>query len=198
MATEVYECRLNGIHQTQWCQNVLHFQGVGTDPTDPFAGAQSLCDGVVANLKSPWLGMLPITYTFMSIQTRRISAKPSITRFKSYLFGTEFGGRGSLGESYQLCPSLFLVPTMGAKSGGKIFLPAVAQADIISNALQTAYKTAIQSFITALIAGFTQAGITWASGVWSKKTRTFSATTAAQISPLLGYQKRRRAPGGAD
>lgn len=198
MATEVYELRINGIHNAQYTQNVLHFQGVGTNPADTMAGANSLIAGFLANVQTPFLTCLPSSWFLMSLQAKRVSAAPNMGAYKQFAFQQVPGTGGSTGDAYQLCPSIFLVPGMGFKSGGKIFMPTVAQGSIIGNALQSAYQAAIASFIAALIAGFTNAGITWANGVWSRKLRTFSATQSGHVSPLIGYQKRRRSAAGVD
>jgi len=198
MATEVFQLTIEGMHMGQYTENVLHFQSTGSDPLDTYAAGISLINGAIASLETAWLALLPGTYTLTGYTARRVSQVGGLTRHKMYPAFSVPGTGGSLGEAYQLCPAIFLVPAMGAKSGGKIFLPSVAQGSIISNALQTAYKTALTTFIAALIAGFTNAGITWANGVWSRKLRSFSPTTSGQVSPMIGYQKRRRSPTGAD
>jgi len=196
MATQTYELRIVGSHQAEPLENVLHFQGVGVDPDDTFAAGANLIAGWIANLEALWLAMLPGTYNLVQYQARRSTPAPSWVTKVGYPVFTKTGSRASTGESMQLCPSIFLVPAMGTKSGGKIFLPAVAQGDIVNNAKIAGYATAISNFETALIAGFTQAGIQWASVVFSRKLLTSSLVITAHTTPLLGYQKNRRSPTG--
>jgi hypothetical protein len=86
---------------------------------------------------------------------------------------------------------------MGTVSGGKIFWPAVPQGDIFESIPQAAWQTAVNAWFTAMLAGFTNAGITWLLGVYSKKHNSFAQITGHQFSPLVGFLKKRKNPTGA-
>ncbi len=196
MANETFELRIQGMHVNEYTENVLHFQSNGTDPNDTLVSGINLLDGWIANMQTLWLAMLPATYFLQGYAARRATPKPSSVAKAQFGAAAVPGTRGSTGESNQLCPEIFLVPSAGTKSGGKIFLPCVAQGDISGNVKVAGYNTAILNFISALISGFTQSGITWASVVYSRKLHTTSTTINAHTTPLVGYQKVRRSPTG--
>ncbi len=196
MATETFELRIDGMHFNEYTENVLHFSGVGVDPDDTYRDAQSLINGWKAALEALFLAMLPATYHLISYASRRWQNKPSSVAHQVYISPGQAGTGGSLGEATQLCPVIFLVPTMGTKSGGKIFLPAVPQGSIIGNQPQAAWVTAVQAFEAALISGFTNDGMTWTSVVASHKTGVSSTVISAHLSPVIGYQRKRRSPVG--
>jgi len=93
-----------------------------------------------------------------------------------------------------MCPSIFLVPPLGTKSGGRIFLPAVGGDQILNNAYAGGYVTAIGSFMTAQITNFGVSGVHWQQVVYSRKTHNSAHVLAYQLSPVIGFQRRRRSP----
>lgn len=197
MATTVHELVIDGVDQSSYRSTVLHFLGTGVVDTDTVASTESLIAGWRAALENLWLGSLPASYFLMQYRARRNAFKPSYVAHSKFQYGQLAGTRSGTSTSQNLCPVLFLIPQMGFKSGGKIFWPSVLTSDYVQNAPAAGWKTAVLSFVTAALAGFTNAGITWSWVVFSRKHGTYSQVTQTGFSPVIGYQGRRRTPTGA-
>ena len=197
MATETYQLAIEGIAGTSYNQVIMHFTGVGVSSGDTLAAGESLNLGFDASLRALWLATLPPDYLLTMLASRRVSAVPSATAVESEVAGGYAGTLGTQCTALQTCPSVFLVPTMGTKSGGKIFWPCIPQGQLIDSVYQAAWKTAVDAFIAAAVAGFTQAGITWTLAIWSRKTQSASTVAGHNFSPVIGFQGKRRKPAGA-
>jgi len=197
MATETYELCIDSVLAASYRSTVLHFSGVGVATGDTVAGGESLIAGFRASLETLFLARLPQDQSIMQYRARRVSLSPSAVAKQDFMMGDILGSLGFPAVTQQTCPSIFLIPTMGTKSGGKIFWPGVAQSDIVNNAYAAAFKTAIAAFIVAAQTGFTNAGITWTLAIYSRKHNTTSPVTNFSLSPLIGFQSRRRKPTGA-
>lgn len=197
MATETYELRIEGVNMASYRETVLHFSGVGVASGDTLAAGESLITGFRASLESLFLTRLPASYNLMMYSARRVSPKPSAVARTGFDYGALAGSVGSASVGQQICPVIFLVPTMGTKSGGKIFVPAVSAGDIINSAYTGPWKTAWANFIVAAQAGFAAGGITWTLAIYSRKHNTTSPVTSFAYSPVIGFQSKRRKPVGA-
>lgn len=197
MATETYELDIDGVDVASYRSTTLHFSGVGVASGDTLAAGESLIAGFIASLETIFLSGLPTSYNLMKYRARRATPKPSAVAHTSYEVGDRTGSRPLETVAEQTCPVIFLVPTMGTKSGGKIFWPCMAKADLVNNVPGAAWKTAVNSFITAAKAGFSSGGITWTLGIFSRKHRTTSTVALWNYSPVLGFQSKRRKPVGA-
>lgn len=197
MATETYELDVDGTLAGMYRSNVLHFKGVGVASGDTLAAAESLVTGWNANLKTLWLATVPQTYALDMLRARRATPKPSAVGYLSYGPFAEVGTRGSNASAQQTCPSIFLVPTMGVKSGGRIFWPAVPAGDLDQNAYSAAWRTAVDAAIAAMISGFTTSGITWTLAIYSRKLSSTSDIAGHNYSPVIGFQSKRRKPVGS-
>jgi hypothetical protein len=111
-------------------------------------------------------------------------------------FRAAVGQRGTEAVSEQLCPCVTLIPIMGVKSAGRIFLPAVDKNDINLNKPVAGYKTAISNLITAMIAGFSLLSGTIELVIYSRKLNSNSVCSTFNLSPVIGYQRRRARPVG--
>jgi hypothetical protein len=197
MATETYELAIQGLLASSYRETVLHFSGVGVASGDTLAAGESLINGFVTAAEGLFAATLPPTFSITGYRARRSTPAPSAVAHLQYPPGYLPGTRGSGSTSQQCCPSIFLVPTMGTKSGGKIFWPAVPQGDILDNVYGAAWKTAVDATIAALVAGFTNAGITWTLAIFSRKHLSTSTVAGHNYSPVIGFQSRRRKPTGA-
>lgn len=197
MANRVFQLEVQGTLLSSYRENVLHFQSSGTNDNDTLAAAESLVNGWHTAIRTLWLATLPATYSISRLAARRVGLKPSAVGRRFYGFGAQPGTRGSDATAEQTCPSVFLVPTMGVKSGGKIFWPAIPQGDIVQSALASSWQTVADSCIAAMISGFTNAGITWTLCVYSRKLNTISNVASHSYSAVIGFQGRRRKPVGA-
>jgi len=197
VATETYELDIDGTLNLSYRSTTLHFSGVGVSSGDTLAAGESLNAGFQANLETLFLATLPGTYYLMQYRARRVTPKPSAVALIQYAPAAQYGTRGPQATSQQCCPSIFLVPTMGTKSGGKIFWPAISQGDLVDSAYAAGFKTAVDAFIAAAVAGFTQSGITWTLAIYSRKLATTSTVAGHNFIPVIGFQSKRRKPYGA-
>jgi hypothetical protein len=197
VATRTYQLVVEGVQNTSYRACVLHFQSGGTNDNDTLAAAESLCAAWDASAKAQFLATLPPTYNLVRITARRVDLKPSATGCIFYGTGAAPGTRGSDCTGQQTCPSVFLVPTMGTKSGGRIFWPSIPQADIVSSSLAAAWQTVVNTVLATMISGITNAGITWTLGVYSRKLNLVSNVASHSFSPVVGFQGKRRKPVGA-
>lgn len=196
MANRTYQLEIQGILLSSYRETVLHFQSTNTADGDTVAAGESLNNGFASSLLALWLATLPSSYSLIRTAARRVALKPSAGTCKYYLQGSQPGTRGSQATAQQMCPSIFLIPTMGVKSGGKIFWPAVPQGDYTNNFPSAGWKSAVDAFIAAAVAGFTNSGMTWTLAIFSRKNGTTSNVAGHTFSPVVGYQSKRRKPVG--
>jgi hypothetical protein len=197
MATENYLLSIQGSVSGQYNECVLCFQSAGLSSVDTLGEGGDLINSFIAHGQALWLAMMPASYFLDVLQARRAFPKPSaVAHAQNQNFAVP-GTRGSNATSYNLCPAIFLIPPMGTKSGGRTFLPAVAQGDVVNNTYLAAYLTAINNFFTAAIAGFAGSGTNWHLAIFSRKN--VSASLVASFSPSLrlGFQGKRRKPVGS-
>lgn len=197
MATETYELRVQGLAGMQYVENVLHFQGSGLTANDTLGNGQLLINAWTAHLHSFWLAMAPISYYVQLLTTRRVSATPSGEVNDQFLPFTQPGVRGSSLVANNACPSVFLTPSMGTKTGGKVFLPCVGVGDIINNGYAAGYLTAIGNFFNPAISGVVSGGSTWTLCIFSRKLGSTSTAVSFTPSPRLGFMGKRRKAVGA-
>lgn len=194
MATEIYELVLAASTGLETLENVMHFVGGNLTADHTIDNAKSLCDSFNTNVLPTWMNLFPDNYILKRITARRATPKPSGTATIEYPQATQIGQFGSGQLSNQLCPVLFLVPGMGFKTGGKIFLPCVPNTAIVNNSYTGGYVTLMAAFVGAILANFGVSGKTWQSAIYSRKLATYSITVGINLSPRFGFQKRRRSP----
>lgn len=194
MATETYELRAIGICGQQYGECVQHFTSDNVTANDTFVSGTSLINSWIASCLNAWLNMLPQDYSLMRLVARRVITKPSAEPHVQFQLGDHPGQVPSDAGGLQLCPVLFLIPPIGIKSGGKIFLPGAAQTDIVSNQYGAGLKAAMLAYGALIVANFGVSGVHWQSAILSSKLHTASLTAAYRISPRFGFQKRRRIP----
>lgn len=196
MATETYQLVIDGNLQGSYRSVVMHFTGTGLTANDTAHNGASLVAGWEASIQALFLACLPQTYTIGMLSARRVITKPSVVTRVQFAPFSVFGTRGSNAVAQNLCPVVFLVPGMGVKSGGKVFLPAVSAGDVVNNGYLAAFITAGNAAFNAMIAGFANAGITWSLAIYSKKLNAAFAVSSFTYSKVIGYQGKRRKPVG--
>lgn len=197
MANRCFQLSVEGVLTASYRANILHFQSAGTVDTDTLAAGESLCAAFNTSLKALWLATVPSSYSLVTLQARRVDLKPSATAYLTAGVGTDVGTRGSNACGQQTCPSIFLIPTMGVKSGGRIFWPTIPDGDLVTSSYSAGWMTAVNAFLTAALAGITSGGITWTLCVYSRKLNLISNIASHTFSPVVGFQGRRRKPAGA-
>jgi hypothetical protein len=197
MANRCYQLAIQGVLTASYRETLLNFQSSGTNDNDTVAAGVSLTNAFDASLKTLWLATIPASYSLVALAARRVDLKPSATIEKTYGVGNQLGTRGSNGTGQQTCPSIFLVPTMGVKSGGRIFWPSIPAGDLVTSSPSSGWQTAVNSFLSAAIGGITSGGITWTLAVYSRKLNTIANIASHSFSPVVGFQGKRRKPTGA-
>lgn len=194
MASESYELRISGRSGLEPVQNVLHFVGGNLTANQTIINGESLIDSWKANIHGLWMAIMPLSYTLDCYQARRIITHPSAVASFQYDPLAESGSFSSTNQVDQLCPVVRLIPTMGFKSPGKIFLPSCPVGGVLNNQYTATYLTAIAAWANAIISNFGVSGKTWQSIVFSRKSNTTSLTVGWNVSARFGFQKRRRMP----
>lgn len=197
MATENYQLSIQGSVQGQYNECVLCFQSSGLTSNDTLDAGGNLINAFITHGQALWLAMLPTSYSLDVLAARRAFPHPSATAHVQNQAFAVGGTRGSDTTAYNLCPSVFLVPPSGVKSGGRVFLPCVPQGDIVNNSYVTAYANAVTAYFAAAISGFAGSGTNWQLAIYSRKNVSAALVNSFGLSERLGYQSRRRRPSGS-
>jgi hypothetical protein len=196
MATEAYQLTLQGSLNGQFRENVMHFAGNGVDTNDTFTAAHDLNQAFDLHLRNLWLACLPATYFLDLMIARRRSFKPSNTSHIQYATWSTPGTRGTDATAQQTCPCIFMVPTMGFLSGGKIFMPCVPQGSLANNQYAAGYVTAIDAFMTAAKNGVAGPSFTWNLVIYSRAVGNFANVVSWHLSPAIGFIHKRKLQTG--
>lgn len=197
MATETYELAVQMDHAGQPIETLLHFKGDNLTADATMLNGEDLVTSFNTNVLPDFLPTLPATVAVNRLAARRVSSKPSNVAHTQFQRGTQIGSGGSVACALQLCPTIFLVPPMGTISGGKIFWPAISTTAINGNVPQSGWLTNVATVMADMMTNFGVTAITWQLAVFSRKLRTTSIVTAYNVSPRLGYQRKRSKPVGA-
>jgi len=197
MAIGLYRTEWRGSLRGQFRENVIHYR-LNPDPgTNGFDTANDLLIALNSTFISLWLDMLPPDYVLSAILARQIGPVGGNYATIDYEEGTQPGTRGTEAASQQLCPCITLIPGIGIKSAGRIFLPAVDKADYSMNSPSVGFGIAVNAFMTPSIAGFSVAGGTASIAIFSRKLNTSNEVVTYHLSPVIGYQRKRARPIGA-
>jgi hypothetical protein len=197
MAIGLYRTEWRGNLKGQFRENVIHYR-LNPDPgTNGFDTANDLLIALNSTFLSLWLNMLPPDYSLSAIFARQIGPVGGSYATIDFEEGTQVGTRGTEAASQQLCPCITLIPGIGVKSSGRIFLPAVDKADYSMNAPSIPFQGAVAAFMNPSIAGFSVAGGTASIAIFSRKLNTSNEVSTYHLSPVIGYQRKRARPAGA-
>lgn len=195
MANATYQLSITCTHYNQFVENVLHFQGDLADGSQPLAEGLDLIDSFRVVAMPLWIACLPPTVTQDRLSTRCVlPAGPSNGAHQQVINSAFIGTFGTGAQSENLCPAINLIPPMGVKSGGRVYMPCVPKEAIDNNQFTTAYRTAINVLFDLLRGGFSNSSTTWKLAIFSKKLSISSLATAHSLSAAIGYQGRRRKP----
>jgi len=192
MATDYYRVRLQGLHQTEYNECVMHFRGVNLTVADYMTNAADLLASIENNVVGPWLDMLPASYQLLRFSASKASVGGGGEVNTIYQVDEAPGTVSGGAASQQLCPVVLLIPPMGIKTAGKFFLPCIAESQITGNAVNATWLTNLGLLMTQLIGGFAASSITWDQVVYSRKNGTFSEVIDYSVSPIVGFQRRRQ------
>lgn len=197
MATATYRLAIRGNNQSQPNEVVTHWQAIGITLGSAYDEALALVGLWDSTFRAKWLDMLPDNYSLESVIARRIAPTPGEYAIEDYESAMFPGTKGSTSVGAQLCPCVTLIPVMGVKSAGRVFLPCVGQTMINLNAPTAPYKTAVSAYFTPAIAFTSFLGGTVQQVIYSRKLNIVSEISAFQLSPVLGYQRKRARPIGS-
>lgn len=195
MATATYALTISGLHYGKRLENVMHFTGDPADGSNTLAEGKDLIDSFVDAAELNFLNCLPPTYQILRysanvVHPRKISNVPHMdvtNAAKNGSFGTE-------AQSDNLCPSITLIPPMGIKSPGRIFMPCIAKEAIANNVYTGTYVTDLDIFMQSILADFAISSTQWHLAVYSRKNDTAVRALAYTTSPAIGFQSKRRRP----
>jgi hypothetical protein len=195
MATETYALSIQGVHKQERNECVISYKGDGLTANDTFNSGLDLIDSWEGNLMALWVAMLPTSYYVERLSARRIHPIGISQVYHRQYQSTDHPGTVSgVAQSQQLCPAIQLIPPLGVKSGGRMFLPCIAKGSIDSNAYSGAYLTAVDDWIAGQLSNFGVNAIQWTLAIYSRKLDATSNVVAYNLSPRIGYQARRRSP----
>lgn len=192
MATDYYRLRVQGLHQTEYNECVMHFKGVNLTAADYIANARQLCLDFTSDVLAAWLDLLPSSYQILRVSAAKASGGGSAEVSQQYPFGTQPGTVSGGAASQQLCPVIRLIPGTGVKTAGKIFLPAIAESQIASNVPSAGWLTNVATLMSILQGSFGATSIAWDIVIFSRKLATFSTALSYDTSPIIGFQRRRQ------
>lgn len=196
MPDELHRVEFRGELQGQYRENVMYWRITGATDDTPFGNSNALVAFLDTNIKPLYLAAAPVDYYLEAITARRVGPTSGQYATIDYAPFTATGLRGPGSASEQLCPCVTLIPPMGVKSAGRIFLPAVSKIDINLNVPIAGYITAVNNLINAMVVGGSVAGGLATLAIYSRKHNTSSAVAAFHLSPVIGYQRRRSHPVG--
>jgi hypothetical protein len=196
MSNATYELRVTGTHYNQFVENVFHFQGDLASGTQPYTEGTDLISSFVnGSAIDDYRACLPPTYTMDRLSARCVlPGGPSQGAHKQVINSGFVGTSGTAAASENLCPVVNLIPPMGVKSQGRIYMPCIAKEDVNNNQLQAGYITAIHFIFNELIAGISDSATLWKLAIYSKKLGTSSLVQTHTLSAAIGFQGRRRKP----
>jgi len=192
VASETWELRITGYTGPEPNQSVQHFKGDNIAVSDTVNVGYDLINAWIANVKPKWLAMLPIDYYLDTLEARRVDPKLSAVAHHQYGFRSTPGTFGTHSQASQTNPCLTLIPPMGIKSAGKIFLPGCPKTFVVNSVFSAGAHTALNNWFNVVKVNFGLTTITWIQAIYSKKTNITSTVQLAQFSPVVGFQERRR------
>jgi hypothetical protein len=195
MANATYQLSIAGTHYNQFVENVICFKGDLAAGIDTMAESEDLVESWLSNVVTAWLACVPPTYLIDRLSARcLLPAGPSSVFHHQVINDAHIGTFGTAAASENLCPAVNLIPPMGVKSQGRVYLPCVAKTAIDNNKFVAGYITAVNALFNLMAAGFANSATTWKTAVYSKKNGTSSLSLAHSLSAAIGFQGRRRRP----
>lgn len=192
MATEVWELRISGYSGPEPNQSVQHFISDNVSVGDSAHDGYQLIASWTANVLPKWKALCASDYYVDNLEARRVIPKFSAVAHNRLPFRTVPGTFAGTSIANQVCPSIFLIPPMGIKSGGRIYLPSCPRNFILNNTHSAAAITALTNWGNVVTANFGTGALHWQQAIYSKKLNSASLVQAWKYSPIIGFQNRRR------
>lgn len=197
MATENYLLSIQGVVGQSYQECILCFQSTGLSSTDTLDSANDLITAWRNHAEIFWQAITSIDYQILLYSARRAFPSPSATAYQQLDVGDAAGSMGKV-TALNVCPAVHLIPPMGTKTGGRVFLPSAGDDAVIDNILQAGYLADITSFFNVCITGLAGSGTNWKLAIYSRKNVSAALALAFVPSSRVAFQSRRRKPvGGA-
>lgn len=196
MATENYLLSIYGTSFLSYQENVLCFQSAGLSSTDTIDSANDLINAFRTHLESLWLDCIPGSSYVTGYSAMRAFPKPSATAWQMLAPGSVGGNQAGSAGAVNVCPAVHLIPPMGTKTGGRVFMPAPATDQVVNNAYDAAYVAAIDALFANALSGAAGSGTNWKLAIYSRVNQSASLALAYNLSNRIGFQGRRRKPVG--
>lgn len=192
MATDHYQLRVLGLHQFEYNECVMHFKGDNLTVANYMENAQDLVTAWINNALSFWMDLFPESYTLMRCTAKKASAGGGGEYSTQFQWGDQLGQVAGPAASQQLCPVVRLIPPMGIKTAGKMFLPCIAASQISGNQVNSTWLTNLDNYMNVVLTTFSDSSILWQQEIFSRKDGTFSLVQSYDTSPIIGFQRRRQ------
>lgn len=191
MATDYYRLRVQGLHQTEYNECVLHFRGTNLTAADYLTNASDLIGSFISDCLVDWCALMPTSYQVLRLTASKASAGGGAEVTSSFALNAFAGAVSGGAASQQLCPVIRLIPGMGVKTAGRIFLPCIAESQVDANVVTAGWLTNVATLMGTMISGFGPNAIVWTSAIYSRKLAAFNETVAFDTSPIIGFQRKR-------
>jgi hypothetical protein len=192
MAVDHYQLRIIGLHETQYNEVVCHWRGTNLTAADYIANADDLCKSWDDTLKGFWLDIMPQSYQLLRLAAKKASPGGGGEATLQYQFGTTPGNVSGGAAAQQLCPVIGLIPPMGIKSAGRMFLPAIPESMIASNVVSAGWLSVVDDLMLGAMAGIAFSSITWDQAIYSRKNTSFAEVVDYTTSPIVGFMRKRQ------
>lgn len=195
MANDVMQLVLVGVIGNEFAENVLYFQSDVANAANPVLEAKNCVDAFIANVQNDWMDSLPNDYELHGYKCKRVNNTGGPTYMAP--IAAVAGGRPAASLVSSLAPLLVssYVETATMKHRtGRIFMPGIADGDVIENELGGPILGQLNAVGADLLATSSSGGQTFTYGIWSRKYLRFYIPPAINISLLVGTQRRRLHP----
>ncbi len=195
MSNATYALTITGTHYNQFLETVMHFQGDLAVGTDTLTEGRDLIEAFRSQCEDDWLACLPPTFTLDRYVTACVLPAGSNGNAHLQMVNAgKIGTSGTAAASENLCPVVNLIPPMGIKSQGRVYMPCIAKEDIDNNIIQAGYRAATTTVFTEFRTGMVNSATRWKMAIYSKKNGTSSLMQSFSLSAAIGFQGRRRRP----
>jgi len=198
MANQTYQFVLTANSSGQFVQNVLHYRMDDDSFADRLLAAKGLIDGWIAAVKAPvWLAMLPEEYILKSLKARRVTNGGGPEWLDTSLDGEE-GTAGSGAQMSGAGPTIIWNTDGGAKRVGKTFLSGIPDVWVNGGEITAAALSSLNALASAFSGSFAAVGGSTPTCTFciprSNDPSVRSLVVAAQVSKIIGQQRRRQLP----
>jgi len=198
MPLQTIETTITTLAAGQLCQNVMHFQ-LDITPTNLYQTARKFNDGLAGFSAtgftlSQYITLMSESAFISSIRAQVIKPSPGVAAIAVFQT-TDFVGARSEGIYSQSVAALIrLFTPTGPDYTGRIFVPGIAEEDIINTRYTDDFISTVTTMIDTLIEGVESADGFWKPVVYRRATATSELVTRAQLGINPATIRRRLTP----